>query len=101
MGGERIRYPSIGSPSEIGLIRGEEEQPKGAIVDDCLFVAVGKEVKESRSTVIWALQNSGGKKIWILHVHICELPPLLVISFLAFAPMLALVDYDECQCWIC
>ncbi|KAL8170590.1 hypothetical protein V2J09_022394 [Rumex salicifolius] len=66
---ERIRYPEIDLSSEVGWIKGEEEPPKASIVDDHMFVAVGKKVRENKSTVIWALQNSRGKKICILHVH--------------------------------
>ncbi|XP_010255340.1 PREDICTED: U-box domain-containing protein 33-like isoform X2 [Nelumbo nucifera] len=36
---------------------------------DKIFVAVGKEVKENESTLLWTLKNSRGKKICILHVH--------------------------------
>ncbi|GAB4861735.1 hypothetical protein Ancab_036989 [Ancistrocladus abbreviatus] len=70
---ERVRYPEIDSssePSSSSCRREEivEEQARG-VVEDKIFVAVGKEVKESKSTLIWALQNSRGKKICILHVH--------------------------------
>lgn len=34
-----------------------------------LSVALGENVKENRSILLWALQNSGGKKICIIHVH--------------------------------
>lgn len=35
---------------------------------DKIYVAVGKEIKECRMTLIWALRNSGGKKICLLYV---------------------------------
>ncbi|KAE7999502.1 hypothetical protein FH972_003922 [Carpinus fangiana] len=38
-------------------------------IDDMIYVAVGKDVKECKSILLWALQNSGGKRICILHVH--------------------------------
>ncbi len=38
-------------------------------IEDMIYVAVGKEVKEFKSILLWALQNSGGKPICILHVH--------------------------------
>ncbi|KAK6918375.1 Protein kinase domain [Dillenia turbinata] len=44
----------------------EETPPR---VEDKIYVAVGKEVKESKSTLLWALHNSGGRKICILHIH--------------------------------
>ena len=39
------------------------------LIDDMIHVAVGKDVKECKSILLWALQNSGGKRICILHVH--------------------------------
>ncbi|GAB2294024.1 hypothetical protein Dimus_028240 [Dionaea muscipula] len=38
-------------------------------VEDTVFVAVGKHVKESESTLLWAAHNFPGKKICLLHVH--------------------------------
>ncbi|KAL7003436.1 hypothetical protein U1Q18_004592, partial [Sarracenia purpurea var. burkii] len=38
-------------------------------VENTVFVAVGKNVKESKSTLFWALQSFAGKKICLLHVH--------------------------------
>lgn len=37
--------------------------------EDTLYVALGENVKENRSILLWALHNSGGKKICIIHVH--------------------------------
>lgn len=37
--------------------------------EDKLFVAVGKEVRESESLLLWAIQNSGGRIISVVHVH--------------------------------
>jgi hypothetical protein len=39
-------------------------------VSDTIYVAVAKDVKDSKLNVIWAIQNSGGKSICILHVHV-------------------------------
>ncbi|XP_074272999.1 U-box domain-containing protein 33-like [Silene latifolia] len=52
--------------------RGESmvEPRREEIVDDKIFVAVGKEVKQSKSTLTWALHNSKGKKICIVYVHV-------------------------------
>ena len=64
----RIRYPDL---SDIMSTRGEiVEEPIARVVEDIVYVAVGKDVKESKSTLVWALQNSGGKKICIVHVHV-------------------------------
>ncbi|KAL9234476.1 hypothetical protein vseg_009346 [Gypsophila vaccaria] len=43
---------------------------KAAIVNDKMYVAVGKELKESKSTLLWALHNSKGDKICIVYVHL-------------------------------
>lgn len=47
-----------------------EEEPDQGVVDEAIYVAVSKDVKESKSNLIWAIQNSGGKKICILYVHV-------------------------------
>ena len=63
----RIRYPDIS-----GLMASSEgeivEEPIESVVEEKVHVAVGKELKESKSTLLWALQNSGGKKLCLLHV---------------------------------
>ncbi|GAB2271715.1 hypothetical protein Dimus_006547 [Dionaea muscipula] len=65
----RERNPSHSSTSssstELTSSRGEE------VVEDTVYVAVGfgKEVMECKYTLIWALQNSKGKKICLIHVH--------------------------------
>jgi hypothetical protein len=45
------------------------EDPMAIVIEDMIYVAVEKEVKEFKSILLWALQNSGGKRICILHVH--------------------------------
>lgn len=37
--------------------------------EEMIYVLVGKDVKESESTLKWALRNFGAKKLCILHVH--------------------------------
>ena len=37
--------------------------------DNILHVALGQNVKEYKSILLWALQNSGGKTICVIHVH--------------------------------
>ncbi|GMH22464.1 hypothetical protein Nepgr_024307 [Nepenthes gracilis] len=72
---ERSRYYEIGSSSGFGSIRGQEELTEeptitaSAAEEHKLFVAVGRRVRESKSTLLWALQNSGGNQICIIHVH--------------------------------
>ncbi|GAB2222007.1 hypothetical protein Drorol1_Dr00013204 [Drosera rotundifolia] len=38
-------------------------------VEETVFVAVGKHVRESESTLLWAVRNFPGKRICLLHVH--------------------------------
>ncbi|KAA8533710.1 hypothetical protein F0562_031227 [Nyssa sinensis] len=38
-------------------------------VENTIFVAVGKNVKESKSTLLWTLHSFAGKKICLLHVR--------------------------------
>ncbi|GMH20983.1 hypothetical protein Nepgr_022825 [Nepenthes gracilis] len=70
---ERIGYYDIDSSAELNSIREGEvmEEPEMAerVVEDTLFVAVASKVRESKSTVLWALQNSQGNQICIIHVH--------------------------------
>ncbi|XP_042509789.1 U-box domain-containing protein 33-like isoform X2 [Macadamia integrifolia] len=57
---------------------GEIEEEPRLLVENKIFVAVGKEVKEGKSTLSWALKNSGGMKICILHVHVpAQMIPML------------------------
>ncbi|KAI3920206.1 hypothetical protein MKX01_017863 [Papaver californicum] len=39
-------------------------------MEEKIYVAVGKEVRESKSTLLWALRNSRGRKICLLHIHV-------------------------------
>ena len=38
-------------------------------VEHTIFVAVGTDVHDSETTLIWAVQNFAGKKFCVLHVH--------------------------------
>lgn len=40
-----------------------------AMGNDVVHVAVKNDVRESRSTLLWALRNLGAKKVCILHVY--------------------------------
>jgi hypothetical protein len=53
------------------------------VIEEKIFVAVGKSVKECKSMLFWALQNSGGKRICIIHVH----QPAQMIPFSKFTKM--------------
>ncbi|KAJ1408635.1 Rossmann-like alpha/beta/alpha sandwich fold [Sesbania bispinosa] len=74
------RTRSMGSVREIG---GEiVEEPNPAVVDEPIYVAVAKDVKESKLNLIWAIQNSGGKRICILYVHVpATMIPLMGAKF--------------------
>ncbi|KAI3974962.1 hypothetical protein MKX01_005073 [Papaver californicum] len=39
-------------------------------MEEKIYVAVGKAVRESKSTLLWALKNSRGRKICLLHIHV-------------------------------
>ncbi|KAI3959665.1 hypothetical protein MKW92_017797 [Papaver armeniacum] len=39
-------------------------------MEEKIYVAVGKDVRESKSTLLWALKNSRGRKICLLHIHV-------------------------------
>lgn len=55
--------------SEMMATRNEISENLPVQIDDRLYVAVGKELKQSKCTLLWALHNSGGRRICILHVH--------------------------------
>ncbi|KAG7994443.1 hypothetical protein I3843_01G057800 [Carya illinoinensis] len=43
--------------------------PAHVLSENTICAAVGKEVEEGKSILLWAFHNSGGRKICILHVH--------------------------------
>lgn len=45
------------------------EEPVSRLIEEKIFVAVDKHVAKSKCTLVWALQNTGGKKICVVHVH--------------------------------
>lgn len=48
----------------------ENQQIQHSIVmEEKIYVAVSRDVKESKSTLLWALQNFVGRKFCLLHVH--------------------------------
>lgn len=66
-----VRYPEVDlsrlSLSEQIVQKGSPATP--VVVDDVMYVAVGKDLKETEPTLTWALHKSGGRKICIVHVH--------------------------------
>ncbi|XP_055817267.1 U-box domain-containing protein 33 isoform X2 [Solanum dulcamara] len=67
-----VRYPDVDlsrlNLSEQIVQEGSPVTPV-RVVDDVMYVAVGKDLKETEPTLTWALHKSGGRKICILHVH--------------------------------
>ncbi|KAL9228917.1 hypothetical protein vseg_004446 [Gypsophila vaccaria] len=48
-------------------------------MDDKIFVAVGKDLKQNQSIISWALHHSNGEKICIVHVHLpAKMIPMLM-----------------------
>lgn len=65
-----VRYPEV-DLSGLNL-NGEIESPltpPARVADDMIYVAVGKDLKESEPALKWALHKSGESRICILHVH--------------------------------
>ncbi|XP_058743983.1 U-box domain-containing protein 33-like isoform X1 [Vicia villosa] len=61
---------SIGDNIVMATRRESVKEVNSNGVSDTVYVAVAKDVKDSKLNVIWAIQNSGGKRICILHVHV-------------------------------
>ncbi|KAH9624418.1 hypothetical protein KSS87_003437 [Heliosperma pusillum] len=55
--------------SEIVRIRGEESNNNNNEFDEKVYIAVSKKLKACKSTLVWALENTGGKKLCFVHVH--------------------------------
>ena len=43
--------------------------PVKSVIEEMIYVAVGTDVKDCKSILLWALRNFGGKRICIVHVH--------------------------------
>ncbi|KAF7844531.1 U-box domain-containing protein 33 isoform X1 [Senna tora] len=57
-------------------------EPNPGVVEEKIYVAVSNDVKHSKLNLIWAIQNSGGKKICILHIHVpATMIPLMGTKF--------------------
>ncbi|KAL5796164.1 hypothetical protein ACOSQ2_000984 [Xanthoceras sorbifolium] len=66
---DQIRFAGFGLPGIMSAREEIAEEPAARVIEDKIYVAVGKHVKASKSVLLWALQNSGGKRICIIHVH--------------------------------
>ena len=65
---DRIRLHEIGSPVIMASRQEIVAEPVTQDVEGKVFVAVGKDVKGSKSTLVWALQRFGDKKICVIYV---------------------------------
>lgn len=64
-----INFPEYRVPGNMAATTEIVDEPVARVIEEKIFVAVGKNLKENKSLLIWALQNSGGRKICIIHVH--------------------------------
>ncbi|OMP00407.1 hypothetical protein COLO4_12716 [Corchorus olitorius] len=64
-----VRFLDLRPPGIMSGRREIVEEPVARIIEEKIYVAVGKEVEKYKSVLFWALQNSGGKGICIIHVH--------------------------------
>ncbi|OIW21427.1 hypothetical protein TanjilG_03461 [Lupinus angustifolius] len=73
---------NTGVPGTMTSITEIVEEPSINVVNDTIYVAVAKDVKDSQLNLIWALQNSRGNKVCILHVHVpAAMIPLMGAKF--------------------
>ncbi|XP_021281280.1 U-box domain-containing protein 33 isoform X2 [Herrania umbratica] len=64
-----MRFHDVRAPGIMSGRREITEEPVARVIEEKIYVAVGKDVERNKSVLFWALQNSGGKRICILHVH--------------------------------
>ncbi|XP_048236169.1 U-box domain-containing protein 33 isoform X2 [Ricinus communis] len=62
-------YSRGGVAGNMAATREIVEGSVSRVIDEKIYVAVGKDFKKNKSLLIWALQNSGGKRICVVHVH--------------------------------
>ncbi|KAK7857967.1 u-box domain-containing protein 33 [Quercus suber] len=46
-----------------------EDPVTSVVIEEMIYVAVGTDVKDCKSILLWALRNFRGKRICIVHVH--------------------------------
>uniref|UniRef100_A0A7N0VM26 RING-type E3 ubiquitin transferase n=1 Tax=Kalanchoe fedtschenkoi TaxID=63787 RepID=A0A7N0VM26_KALFE len=74
----------VGAPQRVRMyptaeeIHGVVETGEGSAGDDRVYVAVGKDVKENKLNLMWAVKNFRGKRICVLHV----LQPSQLVPFM-------------------
>lgn len=60
----------------------EEEEKEATVMDEKIYVAVGRETAKNKLNLNWALDNSEGNKICIVLVH----RPAQMIPVCKFTP---------------
>lgn len=85
----------FGDIVRMGSVEEGEEEGRVLNVDETIFVAVGKDVKQSETTLLWAVKNFAGKNICLLHVH----KPSLVLSLCEFLTLNA--DFRSMSFGLC
>ncbi|KAL8495234.1 hypothetical protein ACS0TY_019405 [Phlomoides rotata] len=103
-----IRYPVIelrnlsfrsggGMRSELEIVDESEAgtTPYPAVEEDMMFVALGKDVKESERLLAWALSNSRGMRICVLHVH----QPARKIPFMGAKVSVSLMEENQVKAY--
>ncbi|KAK7274412.1 hypothetical protein RIF29_15498 [Crotalaria pallida] len=84
------RWPrDVEVPRMMSSITEIVEEPNPNVVDDTIYVAVAKDVNDSKLNLIWAVNNFKGKKIRILHVHV----PAALIRLSKFATYVPIFLY--------
>lgn len=51
------------------IVESMETSKRETLMDEKIYVAVTGKDLESKSSLVWAIQNSGGKEFCIVHVH--------------------------------
>ncbi|XWS46100.1 hypothetical protein CRYUN_Cryun14cG0034500 [Craigia yunnanensis] len=64
-----MRFHDVRAPGIMAGRREIVEESVARVIEDKIYVAVGKDVEKNKSILLWALQNSGGKRICLIHVH--------------------------------
>ncbi|XP_012083381.1 U-box domain-containing protein 33 isoform X3 [Jatropha curcas] len=77
-----VNFAEYRVPASMATTREIVQHSVARVIEEKVYVAVGKNVKEYKSLLLWALQNSGGKKICIIHVHQpAQMIPLMGTKF--------------------
>ena len=64
-----VRFHDVRAPGIMAGRREIVEESVARVIEEKIYVAVGKDVEKNKSVLLWALQHSGGKRICLIHVH--------------------------------